>query len=153
MSWVELNECEQRMAKFLARSRYEAARKTGKPNNRIGPQSDHFTDLEGIAAEIAFCKLFNAYPDTQIGVLEDADAYTIQHGAVDVKATKYQTGKLLAVKGKVHHPADSYALMIGEFPRYRFAGWAKASELLRDENITDLGRGKGYALEQGDLRA
>jgi len=150
---IVLNEIEQRLATFLAKKRHENARNKGISNGRMGPQSDWETDLEGIAAEIAFCKAHNVYPDLQLEVLETADAFTLDMGAVDVKSTKYRNGMLLAVMGKTDSPPDSYALMIGEFPRYRFVGWARAGELLRDENIKNLGHGDGYALPQEKLRA
>ena len=38
--------------------------------------------------------------------------------------------------------------MVGEFPRYEFKGFAKASDVKKEENIINLGRGKLYAMEQ-----
>ena len=151
---VVLNEAEQKLAKYLAKKRYDAARRDGIPDMKMGPQSAHETDLEGIAAEIAFCKIMNVYPDTDVvvGARPVADAYTTSFGSVDVKTTKYRNGMLLATTKKYTKHPDSYALMIGEFPRYRFVGWVPAEELLMEKNIRDLGHGRGYALNQNMLR-
>ena len=72
---------------------------------------------------------------------------------VDVKATKYKTGRLLARTSKAMEDSDLYALMIGEFPTYTFVGWAWNHELLKEENIIDLGHGEGFALSQDQLNS
>ena len=149
---VVLNEAEQRLAKFLARARYERNRSAGVTNAKVGPQSNEVTDLEGIGAELAFCKWMNVYPDMQTEACLDADAVTVAMGRVDVKATRYRNGHLLAVKGKSDNPADSYALMVGKFPAYNFAGWASADDLLRPDNIKNFGHGETFALSQGQLK-
>jgi hypothetical protein len=154
MADVTLNDAEQRLAKYLAKRRHDAARMDGIPDMKMGPQSAYDTDLEGIAAEIAFCKIMNVYPDTDIvvGNRPISDAYTTGMGSVDVKATKYRNGRLLATTKKYAKHPDSYALMVGEFPSYRFVGWVPAGELLMERNIKDLGHGEGYALDQSMLR-
>lgn len=149
---VTLNAAEQKLAQYLARARHARNRGANVVNARIGPQSDEATDLEGVAAEIAFAKLMNVYPDTQTEVCERADVYTPSLGGVDVKATRFRNGKLLARKGKAGREADTYALMVGEFPTYRFVGWASAADLIAESNLTDLGHGPTYALPQGSLK-
>ena len=147
-----LNEAEQKLAIYLAKRRYQFARKNGLPDEKQGNQSNEQTDLEGIASEIAFCKMMNVYPDTQIGIRNYADAFTLEYGAVDVKSTKWKNGRLLARLSKADKKTpDSYALMIGEFPTYELVGWKSAEELLRKENIGDLGHGEGFMLEQNFL--
>jgi len=54
-------------------------------------------------------------------------------------------------KNKTIDDAGIYVLMIGEFPTYRLAGWAYSIVLLNDANITDLGYGPTYALNQNEL--
>ena len=56
---VELNNAEQRLARFMARSRMENAIKRGITNAQVGSQDRLDIDLEGYGAELAFCKLFN----------------------------------------------------------------------------------------------
>ena len=155
MTEITLNDAEQRLAKYVAKHRYRNARSRNKVDAKIGPQSNWETDLEGIAGEIAFCKHMNVYPDldTDLETLPDVDAWHVLLDRVDVKTTAYHTGRLLAVLSKKGHATDTYALMIGKFPTYRFVGFASASELFKDENIKDLGRGNGYAMDQDQLRS
>lgn len=58
-----LNEAEQRLCRYLAKARCAVNRASGKPNPIIGPQLQEETELEGIGGELAFCKLYQIYPD------------------------------------------------------------------------------------------
>jgi hypothetical protein len=148
-----LTEPEQRLAKFLAQARYNNARSRGLKDQKIGPQSTAETDLEGIAAEIAFCKLFNVYPDLQLDERSPYDAL-VNGVRVDVKTTHYVTGKLLAAPWKKTKalPIDAFVLMVGKFPGpYEFKGFMQAKTLLDTSRIVDLGWGRGYAARQDEL--
>lgn len=152
---IKLNKAEQFLARYLAKSRYENARSKGKPNMKMGGQSNELTDLEGIAGEMVVCRAMNLYPDTDIDLVDlpKYDLLTHKNNKVDVKTTKYRNGRLLATKKKKIEDCDIYVLVVGEFPSYDIVGWAKADELLRKENLIDLGHGEGYALEQKHLRS
>ena len=151
---ISLNSAEQILAKFLAKARYDNARSKGKPDLKMGGQSNWETDLEGIGGEIAACKHFGVYPDTEVDLitLPKFDLVTKKGKRIDVKTTKYATGKLLATKKKQLGECDAYVLVVGEFPDYRLVGWATDEELLNDNNLVDLGHGEGYALTQDQLR-
>lgn len=150
---VVLNDAEQKLAKYLAKSRYFNARNNGKPDLKMGSQSNWETDLEGIAGEIAACRYFNVYPDTDIDltVLPEFDFISHKGSKVDVKTTKHLNGRLLATKKKLGTDCDAYVLVVGEFPEYRIVGWATSDELFQDKNLIDLGYGEGYALTQDKL--
>lgn len=149
---IELNEAEQRLAKYVAQKRNKAARSLGIEDQKIGPQGSVDIDLDGMGAEIAFCKMTNTFPDLATGHTPDADVYTTAMGSIDVKTTRHKNGRLLARREKVTHAPDAYALMICEFPKYVFAGWTTAPELLQECNLVDLGHGEGYGLTQSDLK-
>lgn len=148
---IELNDAEQRLAKYLAIARHRNARKKGIVNNRIGPQSDELTDLEGIAGEIAFCKMMNVYPDLQIEYVPNYDCILPDGTKVDVKTTKYDNGKLLSAPWKGEKNIDVFALMVGQMPKYRYAGMMKAKDLLQEHRKQNLGHGVGYVATQDEL--
>lgn len=150
MIHIELNPFEQRLAKALAKARYESSRSTKTRNMKIGPQSNEVTDLEGIASEIAFCKYMNVYPDISVGSRNAADCTLHSGHTVDVKSTKRGNGRLLVAAWKKPE-VDIFALMIGEFPNYFTIGWISADQLLRPEMMLDLGYGKSYAASQDIL--
>jgi len=63
---ITLNESEIRIAKWLAKMRFHNNRQSSIMDKKIGKQSAEETDLNGIGAEMAFCKLVNVYPDFTI---------------------------------------------------------------------------------------
>lgn len=149
--FIELNETEQRLATYVARLRYQSSRESGTANMKIGGQSDEMTDLEGIGAELAFCKIANVYPDLDAGKTNVEDCYTKNGYAIDVKSTTYENGRLLAVRWKKPDKVDFYALMVGKFPKYRLAGFMRSEDLIKPEMIRDLGHGSTYAADQSQL--
>ncbi len=155
MDYIKLDTGQQMIARMLAEQRHAMNRQAGVRNARIGAQDDAFTDLNGIGGELAFCILANVCPDLRISPRRGGeDCLTARGWRVDVKTSKYEDAQLIAVLGKLAYSDDAwvYVLMIGVFPLYRCAGWAWGSELLRKENITDLGYGPTYALPQAALR-
>jgi hypothetical protein len=151
--FVVLSEAEQRLAKFLATRRYQNARSKGLRNAKMGDQSNELTDLEGIASEIAFCKLMNIYPDLDLDHTNSADCFLRDGRAVDVKSTVYNSGRLLSVRWKDASKVDIFVLMVGEFPRYRCAGFMSSAELIQPNRLVDLGHGEGYAATQNELQS
>lgn len=137
--------------KYLAKKRYDSNRKSGVKDMKVGNQSTELTDLEGLAGEFAFCKAFNLFPDLSILPRSGShDCITHKGKTVDIKTTRYPNGKLVErVTNKLK--ADIYVLMVGEFPTYECIGWVESGEFLKEENITDLGHGKTYAMTQNKL--
>ena len=133
------------------------SRAAGVHNAKIGGQSNEQTDQEGAGAEIAFCKLFNLYPDMNVEIKSakkgtDKGDAILDGKAIDVKSTTYKTGRLLAAKWKdPNSDIYAYALLTGELPNYTFRGFMKSENLLREEMLRDLGKGEGYVAEQEDL--
>jgi hypothetical protein len=158
---VTLNDQEQVIAKALARKRHQTARSAGVANARMGPQSDEQTDLEGLAAEIAFCKLHNVFPDFSLYARKGGADCRVPDWAgepgrtigVDVKQTCYPNGRLLVrlTKDPLDPEVQAFALMVGTFPAYRYAGYYPAHLVFDPANVKDLGRGPGYVIEQSRL--
>lgn len=152
---IILNEAEQVLARHLAKARYHNARNQGIADLKMGNQSNEFTDLEGISAEIAVAKFLKVYPDTEIanqGEMPPYDLLSRTGVTIDVKTTKYRNGKLLVTLKKNPNDCQRYILCVGEFPIYTIVGYADSEQIFREENIADLGHGKGYVLSQEKLR-
>lgn len=148
---IELSESELRIIKWLASQRSLLARKNNIHDAKIGPQDSEQIDIDGLIGEFGFAKLFNLWPDMEVGHRPVHDVECAL-GGVDVKTTRYRYGKLLASLKKQSIPAKWYALMwLENDNRIHFLGAASASHLLQKRNIKDLGRGPGYALDQIDL--
>jgi len=152
-----LNPVEVAMCKYVAKERNKVNRTDGVKNSKIGAQSDYQTDLDGIAGEVAFCKMFNVYPDLTLEPRSAANGNDTfdcvwRTKTIDVKTTKYPNGKLLAALWKSEgEKPDFYALMTGVLPEYTFRGFMPSQELLKRERVGDLGHGPGYIGYQSEL--
>ena len=148
-----LNEAEKKLAIFLAKSRYQNARRRAKPDMKKGGQTNWETDLEGVGAEIAVCSLLNIYPDleTDLAELPTYDCVTKTGLTIDVKATKYRNGRLIAALWK-KNVCDAYVLVIGEFPNYTIVGFLEGKELLDQMRVDDLGHGPVFVADQDELK-
>lgn len=146
---VTLSTSEQKVAELIAKTRYESNRSKNIPNQKKGPQSEYETDLEGSASELAAAKALNVWPD----LADSIQAHDLVYNGVtiDVKTTKYRTGRLIAALNKKDKPCDYYMLLVGESPTYDIKGFAKREDLLCEETVTDLGWGKLHALSQDKL--
>lgn len=146
---ITLTESERQVAEFIAKRRFDSCRESNIVNNKKGPQSNYETDLEGMASELAAAKALNVWPD----LTEDIQAHDLIYNGltIDVKTTKYKTGRLVATLGKKNKACDYYVLLVGECPTYDIKGFAKRENLLSEDTITDLGWGKLHALTQDKL--
>ena len=150
---IELNKHEAEICMMLAKARYECARGNSVENRKIGPQSNWETDLNGIGSEFAFCKMINVYPDMSIYPRKGGhDCVTHKNKKINVKSTKYKTGRLLTKMDTNPKDSDYFVLMVGEFPSYEFKGYIESEELIQEKNIIDLGHGPGYGIEQERLK-
>jgi hypothetical protein len=149
---VKLTESEIKICEWLAKNRYASNRNGGVSDKKIGPQSCEETDLEGICGEFAFCKAVNLYPDMSISPRKGGDDVLLNGKKIDIKTTKYKSGKLLARRSKSETPSDVYVLIVGVRPDYNIVGWCSSADLIQDKNLIDLGYGKTYGLEQRVLK-
>jgi hypothetical protein len=71
--------------------------------------------------------------------------------SVDVKTTVYDNGRLAIRLGKEAKKVDLYALMTGNFPTFKFAGWKEYDVIIDKKLLLDLGWGAAYCLPQEKL--
>ncbi len=155
---VTLNDVEQRLVKTVAKARFESNREAGTAETcYIYPREHRYQqDIDGFGGELAFCKLFNVYPDTSTHVRTtktDVGDCVWNGFSIDVKTTTYPEGMLLANYGKQVTTVDYYALMTGVFPNYFYRGVIEADELLKKERLANLGHPKpAYCVIQEELK-
>lgn len=151
--FIELNTAEQALARSIATQRWTSCREAGLVNPQQGTAlSEQDMDLEGAGAELAFCKLANVYPALADDYTNQVDAWTRYGDRIDVKATRHERGRLLAVRWKQSGKVDFFVLMVGTFPKYRCVGFFPSEDLLKSHRLISLGRGFSYAAEQDELQ-
>ena len=141
---VDLSENELRVARMVAVERQLYGRRNYEDKKKM---DDGFqADVDGMVAEMCFGKLFNYYVDMGLGK-KKADFVSRNGETIDVKSTRYKTGKLLATLDKKSDPCDIYVLMVVDDHGAWYRGYVRKEELFQESNIKDLGRGFGYVYE------
>jgi hypothetical protein len=144
---VELTESGQRTVEWFEKEVYAA----GAVNGMAGMQAGEWaTDIFDVGAELVFCEMCNVFPNLDISTR--GSVCVVNNETVNVKATTNPTGDLLALPCELGRAADWYALMVVDWPHFRCAGLARATDLFRKERLTDFGSGPVYALGQHELR-
>lgn len=150
---IQLNETECNVACNHGLSRYFKNREVGNMNQSIKVKNHPiFTEIDGIAGEIAVAKLLGVYPDIdptpRVG---GADLVSKTGVRVEVKTTHHETGKLIAQKWKTPKDSDIYVLVIGSLPEFDIRGWMYSTELLRPERLEEQKSGYCFVARQEEL--
>ena len=150
---IVLNDVEQKIVKHIAqlKRQYFEGHNIGPilATPRTRDRLRHYIEARG--AEYAFCILHNVYPPTEIIDFDDYDVSVPGIGAVDIKSTQRMDGRLIINPKKAKSRANGFALMCGSFPSYIFGGWLWTKDAINQSNLTDLGYGECYAIEQERL--
>ena len=149
---IRLNNDEVQLCQLVGRMRSLIARSNGVKDAKIGTQDGAEADVLGMLAEYGFAKLMNVFPDLGLtprsgspdGVMPSGNRYNI-------KASKHPHARLLSTL-KVNKDIDVYVLCVVDESLLDFRGWAWNHELIKPENLINLGHGVGYALDQNKLR-
>lgn len=149
---VKLNPDELLLCQMIGRLRSLIARSSGVKDAKIGGQDGAEADVMGVTAEYAFAKQFNTFPDFGLSPRSGSYDGVYKGYRYDIKSTRYKNGKLLSTL-KVNKDIDIYVLAIVDSSSVDFVGYALKDELIRKENVKNLGMGDGYCLEQCMLRA
>jgi len=146
---IILTEAEIKLAQYVGKRRGQVNREAGIVDQRVDDTLDLDTDAFG--AELALARLLNVYPDLSLSPRKGGEDLVWGGITVDVKQTKYPDGYLLATHWKDVKASRLYALMTGTLPTYTFRGFACADDLFQAHRLTDVGKGKSYAMTQDEL--
>lgn len=152
---MTLNETERRLATFVAKSRIAVNRRLGIVRPLESRAEDEAVQINAVGGEIAFCRMFNLYPES-IAVVEppypDADCFSHALEGIDVKTTDHINPEYVYVhRSASRKHVDIYAFMKGRFPDYDLVGIIRAEEAIVDENLCDVGHGPCYRIRTSDL--
>jgi len=151
---IVLNDAESALVEHISGLRTGG----GREDKRMvaGGMTDYEVNRQGIGGELAFCRLFHLYPHEvfRIGsTAEDPGDAWMRGFAIDVKSLRKTDSDLLVPGWKEVGEIPIHALMTGTFPTYRFRGFAWSEDIMKPENLTDLGYGPTYLYHQSRLRS
>ena len=150
---VQLTDLEIIACRMIGNMRTILNRSTSVKDKQIGKQDIHETDENGTTGEYAFCKSKNILFDISLNPRSGSYDCIYKGKRIDIKTTKYKNGSLVATK-KINPDIDVFVLAIFDQTKNEitFPGFALAEDLYQEKNITDLGHGTGYVMQQEDLR-
>jgi len=148
---LELTEAEYNLCQILGRMRSLISRGTGVKDAKMGKQDGSEADVMGAVAEYAFAKKFNCFPDFAPEARSGSYDGILKGNRYDIKSSQYPNARLLSTM-KVNPDVDFYVLAIVDGRSVDIKGWAWKRDLIKEENIKDLGHGKGYCLDQSRLK-
>ena len=150
---IELDSGEVLMATMLGLLRNTVARLAGVRDDRRGNVDPQTMDMDGMGAEVAFCKYMNLYPDFSLSPQSlTFDCLTPQGSKVDVKQTHYSDGRLLVLPEKQRAETTHYVLVTGRIPKFKIVGYAEKDEVFKDENLKELKGKRVYMIDQDNLQ-
>jgi hypothetical protein len=146
-----LNEAERQAINYLIKSRERYDKKKHEKMAFEAMALGGFTDTEmllhGTAAEIAFCKWQNIYPNLETRRFRTPD-FVKEHGPLkltgEVKHTIRVDGNLLVPHWKNPSKYDIYVLVTGRMPQLCYVGWIGGEEVFKEERIEKGKYGKSY---------
>ena len=148
---IKLEHDEMTICNIIGRMRSLIARSAGVKDTKVGSHDGVEADIMGLTAEYAFAKMFNTFPDLGLTPRSGSSDGLINGYRYDIKSTTYKSGKLLSTL-KINNDIDMYVLAVVDNNSVDFVGYAFKNELIKESNKRDLGHGRGYCLEQSQLR-
>lgn len=153
---MHLDETEIKVSEVVGKARFDRNRNSGNFNAKRGDQSNMITDVDGVAAEIAYCKMVNVSPDLVTEIEKPNYWDCIVNGyKVDVKQTGYSGGRLSLATRKIKDGiCDFYVLITGSIfksKNFVFRGYMHRYELIKDERVGTLRKGLSYIATQDEL--
>ena len=134
----KLNEGEEWNARWYGTRLHEHAVNHGLHDCKVDDKLDGLeAHIEGAAAEWAFAKCHNIFPNTQLDGPNHID-FTMPNGVtVDVKSTWHIDGNLLVpLNFNVNNSADAFALVRGTIKKgWEYAGWIPAEEFFKKAKV------------------
>mgnify|MGYP003138676974 CR=1 FL=1 len=154
MEEIVLNKQEHELAKYIGKGRQTTAENQRLINYNQCGKDDSWLHVNGACGELAFSKLFKIYPHSfldNFGTKSPYDVWIPEIGGIDVKTTENMRGYLSVEFHKKNYPADHYALMMGKYNRFLYAGMITKEQLFCEENLKDVGNGPFYSVSHSVL--
>jgi len=143
---VELTGAERELAALVGYMRNDANRACGVDDRRA---SDRNIDAQGVAAELAFARVANVYPDLTTNIRAGGVDCVLPSGlTVDVKSTERPDGNLIAAATKGGKGLAHVAVLVtGVMPmaggwndwtmaaRFTVVGWAWMADLMHPDHV------------------
>ncbi len=145
---VELSPADIGVIHTLGALRTAVSKASGATPRQFG-HDQTAVDVTGVAAEYAWAKYHNTFPDLTFTSRKNGYDNLTAGKRVDIKSTAQLSGRLISNPQQNNPDVDLMVLAIVQLPIVHFVGWCRPEDLRRPEHLIDLGHGPVYALAQG----
>lgn len=146
-TWT-LSPADQELVDRISKERQARNERARVRDARIGPRDSVEYHRMGFAGELAFCRMHDIPPDLDTTPRKGSSDCRLNGESVDVKTTDYIDGRLVVKTTKEAMASAWYALMIMDWPTFRFIGMVRAADLFKPEYLRDHGYGVTYSMDQ-----
>lgn len=145
---VRLTEVEMEMAAFIgAKRRAESRAKDRKQGPGYDEAAAWRNDIEGAAAELAYCKAVGIYWPGSVNSFKGPDCGK----KTQIRQTHHLNGSLI-VRNK-DNPDHFYVLVVGTCPYFKVVGWIRGFDAKKNEYLrAPGGDNPAYFVPQKDLK-
>lgn len=155
---VLLTDAEYQLCVEMAKTIQDQYSDMGVETRKVDSHRNDLTiNIQGLAAEYAFCKLFKTKFDSSTSPRSHQNntdtGDTVLNGlVVDVKQSKYVTARLMVPKHQnvPDNPIDIYALMVGSNKGYVFKGFLAKDDIFKEERYDS--KFNAYIAKQDELK-
>ena len=148
---ITLDPGEMAVVHTIAVLRRSVNQAAGITDRRRDGRNPMVVEVLGAAAEMAFCKHFNVFPDLTVTPRAGGHDAILNGKTWDIKAVSSPDHRLLCSPEKSLGDADHYALAVVDGAEVELVGWAPAPRLLHPSTVIDLGHGPVHALGRDSL--
>ena len=127
---IRLTEVEMEMAAFIgAKRRAESRAKDRKQGPGYDEAAAWRNDIEGAAAELAYCKAVGIYWPGSVNSFKGPDCGK----KTQIRQTHHLNGSLI-VRNK-DNPDHFYVLVVGTCPYFKVVGWIRGFDAKKNEFV------------------
>ncbi len=147
--FVTLTEDEMAVASLIGCKRRCESKSRSRSDNHGLKDADFWgIDIEGAAAEMAYCKYRNIFWSASVNSFKKADCdYNVQ-----IRSTKYANGKLIIRNDD--SDTDVFVLVTGVAPTFCVCGWIKGIDGKVEQHVSaPNGRERAFFVPQQSLNS
>jgi hypothetical protein len=132
---VELKPSEYAMCCYLSAMRTLVNTQSGVSEKKMGSDDGYKIGVDGLVAEIAFCKHFNIFPDLSFDPRGGGHDCIFHNRRVDIKSTKPGRTTVYLPERKKHNKIDMYVWCYVDFRSVEILGYFFPLDLFKPENL------------------
>lgn len=137
---VTLKQSEYAMAVYLSAMRQMVNERSGVEDKKMGARDGLEISVDGLVAELAFCKYFNVFPDLSFDPRSGGEDCLMDGRLVDVKSTTPGKTRVYLPQRKNQNNVERYVWCWVDFRTTWILGWFAPEDIFVGEKLSQSPR-------------